>query len=155
MRRAPEVLTCESTHDTLESELQDHFLGLIPREGGDGFAAARPGMTRRNQRTKLVRDFIRENSHRRILLQELWAASGLSRRGGEYLFLDLLGMRASALLMQSRLHGVRRELLAAEPRHGLVKQCALNWGFWHLGRFAAEYQALFGEQPSRTLNRKS
>jgi AraC-like DNA-binding protein len=155
MRREPEVLTCESTRDTLESELQDHFLGLIRSEGGNGSAAARPGMTRRYQRMNLVRDFIGENSHRPIRLHELCTASGLSRRGVEYLFVDLLGVRASTFLLQCRLHGVRRELLAAVPRHGQVKQCAMNWGFWHLGRFAAEYRALFGEMPRATLVRRS
>jgi AraC family transcriptional regulator, ethanolamine operon transcriptional activator len=101
-----------------------------------------------------VQEFVKAHGHRRILLQELCEASGLSRRGVEYLFLDLLGLPASVFLLQSRLHGVRRELLAAGPQHGKVKECALNWGFWHLGRFAKEYHALFGEKPSETLARQ-
>ena len=68
--------------------------------------------------------------------------------------MDLLGVGVSAFLHKLRLHGVRRELLATDPRYGSVKRSALDWGFWHLGRFAADYRALFGENPSATLNRK-
>ncbi|HSP44348.1 MAG TPA: helix-turn-helix domain-containing protein [Luteolibacter sp.] len=155
IRDTPEALAGESALEVLEGELHEHFFDLMLNARGDGTLLAYPRMTRRYQRMNLVREFIRENSHRRIALQELCSVSGLSRRGLEYLFLDLLGVRASAFLHQSRLHGVRRELLAAEPRHGLVKQHAMNWGFWHLGRFAVEYRALFGESPSATLARRA
>jgi AraC family ethanolamine operon transcriptional activator len=87
-------------------------------------------------------------------MDELCAVSGLSRRGLEYLFVDLLGVSVSEFLHKLRLRRVRRELLASDPHQGSVKRCALDWGFWHLGRFAAEYRALFGENPSETLNRR-
>jgi AraC family transcriptional regulator, ethanolamine operon transcriptional activator len=28
---------------------------------------------------------------------------------------------------------------------------ATDWGFWHMGHFARDYRAMFGESPSRTL----
>jgi AraC family transcriptional regulator, ethanolamine operon transcriptional activator len=34
-----------------------------------------------------------------------------------------------------------------------VKKIALDSGFWHLGHFAKDYHALFGENPSETLRR--
>jgi len=158
MKPSSNILRCSQTGKTraaLETELHDHFLGLIRCARGNRPVADQPGITRRYRRLSLVRDFIRANSHRRILLHELSEVSGLSRRGLEYLFADLLGVRVSAYLLELRYHGVRRELLAAEPSHGLVKQVAMNWGFWHLGRFAAEYRALFGENPSATLVRRA
>ena len=102
----------------------------------------------------LVRDFIRDNHHRPIHLKELCEVSGLSRRGLEYLMRDLLGVRLNTMLRLMRMHGVRRELLAVEPGDGWVKRSALEWGFWHLGRFAAEYRSLYGECPSDTLARR-
>jgi AraC-like DNA-binding protein len=155
IHHTPEALASEAARQSLESELHEQFFDAIQRDRGNGAPAANPRMTRRYQRMKRVRDFIRENSHRRIRLEELCAVGGLSRRGIEYLFLDLLGVQASAYLRRTRLHGVRRELLAAGPSHGLVKQCAMNWGFRHLGRFAGEYRALFSESPSATLSRRS
>lgn len=151
----PDALTSASARETLENELHEHYFGLLKRNLRTGRVATNPGVARRYLRIKLIRDFIQDHLHRRISLAELCAVSGLSRRGVEYLFQDLFGVRVSVFLLRLRLHGVRRDLLAAEPRHGLVKQCALNWGFWHLGRFAAEYRTLFGESPSTTLFRIS
>ena len=34
-----------------------------------------------------------------------------------------------------------------------VADVANEWGFWHMGGFAADYRKLFGELPSTTLNR--
>jgi AraC family ethanolamine operon transcriptional activator len=47
---------------------------------------------------------------------------------------------------------VRRELLLAEPG-ALVTEVATRWGFFHLGRFAQDYAALYQERPSTTLQR--
>jgi AraC family ethanolamine operon transcriptional activator len=68
-------------------------------------------------------------------------------------FKDLIGVNPVVFLRHQRLHGVRRKLLAAEPDGATVKMAALESGFRHLGRFAAEYRALFGESPRETLGR--
>lgn len=152
LREEPGSLADERVSQALEEDLRDHFLAMA-LGGADEPVAPAPRLRRRFQRLSRIREFVREHSHRRILLRELCAASGLSRRGLEYLFRDFLGMSAGVFLLRLRLHSVRRELVAAKPSHGLVKQSALNWGFWHLGRFAQEYHALFGERPSDTLAR--
>jgi AraC-like DNA-binding protein len=151
VRRDADALAGEATRAALECELHDRFFDLLRKDQANPMADGNPKISRRYQRLNLLRDFIRENTHRPIRMDELCAVSGLSRRGLEYLFMDLLGVGVSAFLHKLRLHGVRRELLATDPRHGSVKRCALDWGFWHLGRFAAEYRALFGENPSATL----
>jgi len=47
---------------------------------------------------------------------------------------------------------VRRELRWAG--HGTtIGDVANRWGFWHMGKFAADYRAYFGELPSATRQR--
>jgi transcriptional regulator GlxA family with amidase domain len=56
------------------------------------------------------------------------------------------------------LHGLAlAEARAAlqDPATRSVKQVALRCGFRELGRFAADYRAAFGENPSETLRRNS
>jgi hypothetical protein len=36
----------------------------------------------------------------------------------------------------------------------MIKAVAIEHGFLELGRFAGEYQKLFGEKPSQTLKRR-
>ena len=48
---------------------------------------------------------------------------------------------------------MRRALLAA-PAESTVTEIAIRFGFWHLGRFSAGYQTIFGELPSATLARR-
>jgi AraC-like DNA-binding protein len=53
-----------------------------------------------------------------------------------------------------RLEAVRKELRALErDDEGTVSSVAHNWGFVHLGRFAAQYRDRFGEPPSTTRHR--
>lgn len=49
-----------------------------------------------------------------------------------------------------RLNAVRRELMSTPASEMSIGDVAARWGFYHLSHFAVEYQALFGELPSRT-----
>ncbi len=141
-----------------------HILALAETEIIDAFAAAfRSGcsahlpagdsrLNRRFQKLRATRDFIHEHLGQPLYINDLCAAVGLSRRSLETLCRDLLDVSPNTYLLHQRLHGVRRSLLASEPKPGTIKRIALEWGFWHLGRFAADYRAIFGEGPTKTLS---
>ena len=57
-------------------------------------------------------------------------------------------------LLLRRMHFAKRALRHATPETATVTEIATRFGFWQLGRFAVEYQSLFGETPSATLRRK-
>jgi AraC family ethanolamine operon transcriptional activator len=137
----------------LEDALLDAFLTAL--RSGCSSLAPDPGrrVEGRIRRLRQARDYMADHLHQPIHLEDLCSVLGMSRRGVEVLFQDSLGIGPSAFLRHQRLHGVRRALLATTASHGVVKETALQWGFWHMGHFAQEYQSLFGEKPRMTLAR--
>lgn len=75
---------------------------------------------------------------------------GASRRKLELCFQEVLGTSPARYLRAVRLNGVRRLLRGGAPS---VQQAAEQWGFFHLGQFARDYRAQFGELPSQTRRR--
>ncbi|MER5253553.1 MULTISPECIES: AraC family transcriptional regulator [unclassified Streptomyces] len=66
-------------------------------------------------------------------------------------FRRYVGMSPMAYVRDVRLTRVHDELRAAQPGALSVSEVAHRWGFSHLGRFAEQYHARFGELPSQTL----
>jgi AraC family transcriptional regulator, ethanolamine operon transcriptional activator len=79
----------------------------------------------------------------------LCAELGVSRRTLQSGFHQVLGVSPLSYLRAVRLHRVRQSLKAASS----VTDAATQHGFWHFGHFAQDYQAMFGERPSQTLQR--
>ena len=63
------------------------------------------------------------------------------------------GISPHRFLKLRRMSMVRAALRPYEGRMPLIKSVALAHGFWHLGQFAHDYRATFGETPSDTLVR--
>lgn len=80
---------------------------------------------------------------------EMCEVLGVSRRTLQSAFQVCWGMGPLAWLTTLRLNAVRRRLKSAAS----VTDAATEFGFWHFGHFAGDYQALFGECPSHTLRR--
>lgn len=77
---------------------------------------------------------------------------GASRRKLQYCFQETLGINAVAYLRALRLNAVRRDLRLGTCTMS-VQDVASRWGFSHMSRFSREYREMFGELPSRTLQR--
>ena len=84
-------------------------------------------------------------------MPELCRAAGVSLRTLEYAFRERLGMTPVQYLKVYRLNQVRRMLRQGETRS--VVDAANAWGFWHMGKFAADYRAVYGLNPSGDLRR--
>lgn len=87
---------------------------------------------------------------RPVFSEEIAAAVGVSSRFVNLCFHAVYGTSLHRYLRLRRLAEARRRLAAAGEGL-LVKQVALDLGLWHFGRFARDYQALYGETPSETL----
>ena len=90
-----------------------------------------------------------------VHLLDLSAITGASERTLRYGFLERFGVSPKSYLHTFRLNGVRRELKQADPARVKVVDIANHWGFWHMGKFAADYRKLCGELPSETLRRQN
>ena len=135
----------------VERSLLEVFLGAL--RCGHPVPVPKCRIAGRLKHLRQARDFIKESAHESIQLGDVGDVLGMSARGVEVLFRSSLGIGPNAFIRHQRLHGVRRALLAAEPEAGVVKELALQWGFWHMGHFSENYRTLFGECPTSTLTR--
>jgi AraC family ethanolamine operon transcriptional activator len=107
-------------------------------------------------RVKAVRDaedYVRANEGDPVRVHDLATACGVTTRTLEFAFKDHYGMSPKAYLKSVQLARVRRGLRKADPATAKVSDIANEWGFWHMGQFAADYRNQFGELPSATLKR--
>ena len=86
---------------------------------------------------------------------DLCAACGVPRRTLSLAFHEVLGMGPATYLRRLRLNRVRRALTRRRAGSGTVKvaRVALDYGFWHPGRFSSQYRSLFGESPRESARR--
>jgi AraC-like DNA-binding protein len=77
---------------------------------------------------------------------------GVSERTLQRAFRECLGVGLRAYERERRLRGVHGAILAHGDRRN-VTDIAMSFGFWHLGRFAGAYRALFGCSPAETRRR--
>ncbi|MDF3202841.1 MULTISPECIES: helix-turn-helix domain-containing protein [unclassified Pseudomonas] len=88
-----------------------------------------------------------------VNLLELARIAGVPLRQLQHGFKTYTGMSPAQWLRLRRLNSARRELLNPPSADTTVAEVAMNWSFWHLGRFSNSYRALFQELPSETLKR--
>jgi AraC-like DNA-binding protein len=84
-------------------------------------------------------------------LKDIAAACNVSQRTLIYQFNDVVGITPMAYYKLQRLNAVRRALKAADIRITRVFDVAAEFGFYHMGHFAADFRELFGRLPSEML----
>jgi len=139
----------QALRDTLLQALRDLTAGTRGAEsGGDRH---RPRAWRRI--VVGADEYLRANVARPIYTEELCAALGISAISLVAAYHATFGVSPHRFLKLRRLAMVRSLLCNREGPAPLVKSVALAHGFWHLGQFAIDYQAMYGEMPSETLAR--
>src|SRR5258708_9618432 len=82
-------------------------------------------------------------------------ALAVSERTLRKAFHKIYGLPPHRHLRLLRLAQARGALLAADGQVVTVTEIATGFGFVELGRFSVEYRKMFGETPSKTLQRSS
>lgn len=135
--------------------LRRHALWTTLTAFETGFSESVERMSQRRPASTTVRraiDFIDENAHRPITVDDVAEAAHISTRGLQYAFRRTLDTTPAEQLRRARLDGAHRELLAGGAE--TVEQIARRWGFAHPSRFAALYRAAYGVTPGVTLRRR-
>jgi AraC-like DNA-binding protein len=106
---------------------------------------------RSRARLNQVEEWILANLDMPISRDKLCAVSGLQVRALSRYFAHTYGKSPMRFVRDRRLDAIYRVLLAADPAEVTVTHTAVDFGCYHLGRFAADYRAAFGESPIDTL----
>ncbi|WP_420036602.1 AraC family transcriptional regulator [Streptomyces sp. cg28] len=114
-------------------------------------ALERPAGGLRPAPVKRAMDAMRERPEHPFTTAELAREARVGVRWLQEAFARYVGMPPMAYLRSVRLERAHADLLAADPRSVSVSAVAHRWGFGHLGRFAEQYRAKYGQVPSSTL----
>jgi AraC family ethanolamine operon transcriptional activator len=99
--------------------------------------------------TQEAADLIRNNLKDELSINDLCRNLGISARTLYLGFNEFMGVSPKAFRQILRLNEVHKELLL-NRRQRTVTDIAMEWSFFHLGRFSEQYRRMFGELPSET-----
>ncbi|NMJ40586.1 helix-turn-helix domain-containing protein [Roseomonas sp. JC162] len=150
----PQRLLATSVQSAIADEFQ-HFARQVTQSDLAGGVSLR-ALRRRVQLVRLADEYMASRIDQSLYSEEVRAALGVPMRTLHDAFIAVHGMSMHRYLRIRRLNLARRSLRAdAGAGQTQVKAAALRYGFWHFGRFAQEYRALFGELPSETARMDS
>ncbi len=145
---APEIVGNPNAAHGLEQTLIEAMIACLgPQESTLDSAA-------RGQHALIMRRFHRvlaEHADQPLYIPEICNAIRISERTLRVCCQEYLGMGPNRYLLMRRMDMARRALRNSTTSCTTVADIATQYGFWHLGRFAVEYRAWFGESPSATL----
>jgi AraC family ethanolamine operon transcriptional activator len=147
-----EVLDCAAADRAIE----EHALSALCAALTDGDPPPHGPLAARNHLrcVRAVRDYIVAHLGGALGIETLCSVSGVSERTLRTAFHALTGLSPQQFIKMRRLTAARHALTVARRTGAPVKSIALGLGFWHLGYFARDYKAHFGESPSQTLMRR-
>ena len=108
----------------------------------------------REGRVHVVREamaLVRQAGQSAPSVGDLCRRLAVTERTLERAFREVAGTAPKSYIQAQRLTGVRRARRGADPSRTQIADVANEWGFWHLGQFAADYRHHFGELPSATI----
>jgi AraC family ethanolamine operon transcriptional activator len=149
--QAPDRLSIPATQRLVREDLMPLLLEALISSPGPSQRASRPPA--RIEIVKDIQRWLHLHPNSPVTLADLCREAHASRRSLTQGFKEHLGMGPMAYVKLLRLHGIRRQLLLAEPGDLRIGVVAETWGFHNAGHFAADYRRLFGESPRATLQR--
>jgi AraC-like DNA-binding protein len=141
----------EDRETQLNSEVEDELIvALLNASLTDTAILDKSEPGQRSRALAKAMAYINHDLGESATVRDLCNNTGVALRTLNRAFRERFGIGPKAYLMRRRLSSVRATLLRA-PADTLIADVANRWGFWHMGQFARDYKATFGELPSETL----
>ncbi len=151
LERDPEILSSQLFQKAMEDEL----LSLIRNSFLSTSGSSQQKSNASSSRIWLdIENFLEHSIERPVKIGDLCKAVTVSERTLLRLFHERFGMAPKTYLTWNRFNRVRRELKKYKEGSVKVSDIANSYGFWHMGKFAADYRRLFDELPSETLKKR-
>ena len=87
-----------------------------------------------------------------LKISDICQELGISKRTLEYIFKDFYQISPKAYFKQLRLHALYQSL-KDKSKNIIISELAQEFGFFHRGQLAKDYAQIFGELPSKTLQK--
>ena len=141
------------THPRLFVRLEELIIEslLVAQPSNFSASISDGGQPARSAQMRKAMDYMREHIGEPLRLSQVARHCGLSLRSLQAGFQRDVGLSPSRWLRAERLDRVHAVLAAAPPGTVSVTDVALQWGFVHLGDFAAQFKDRFGKKPSAVL----
>ena len=151
-KEAPEIIANPDAARGLEQALIEAMVACLghPEAGETSLAQGQHAIVMRR-----FRRVVEENPEQPLYIPEICKVINVPSRTLRMVCQEHLGMGPKRYLVLRRLHLAHRALREAASEATTVTDVATRFGFWQLGRFSVEYQALFGESPYATLRQSS
>lgn len=140
---SPAVFTSPAVQQRVLDKVLDQVSHVLACPAPAGHARSHWAVTKR------ARDIIHGQLDNPPTVLALCERLDVSRRTLQNCFQTVLGVSPLGYLRAVRLNAARQALKTAPS----VTVAATDFGFWHFGHFAHDYQQMFGELPSETFRR--
>lgn len=137
---------------SLQQALLVSLLELNRETSSDALQIERASTRRRRAGVARAVDYLHQNAHRKVEVDELAKVAYLSLRSLQVGFLECFGMGPMSYGKRARLLKAREELLCTDRRDVNITDISARWGFACDNTFRRLYRQNFGELPSQTLN---
>ena len=153
-RRDRNILDPVAAGLVVKESLTATFAAILPAADGD-ITRERASWRKKLRLVMRTHEFFKAHLSRPIQVTQLCRHVGASVSTLERSFIEVSGVNPKQFLTILRMARARRALLEAGPAEITVAKVASECGFFHFGRFAAHYAALYGESPLITLHSRT
>ena len=109
---------------------------------------------RENRAISMMYEVLLANNAAPMTVSQVCSQTGINERTLERAVRGKFDCTVQNLLRRRRIHEARRQLLYSGGDKSSVTKVSYSLGFHDGGRFARDYRRMFGEYPSKTLQRK-